>query len=854
MFTIKKLLFLLVLIIFTYSTLAFTLDINQSKLGSERNLAGNILLPSDVYEKESLIKLSIDGNSKEKSLSSLVNCTQNCNKESSSFYSSSGAADTSIIAQNFLTGLRIRKGSSISIDASFNISNSDSNYPDSPSIDVGNDGIIEWGFKGQATNPTTWVNNPFRGPDFISLPEELNIDALGTCQNIFLNASNKFRIKSYLKKSVSSPPSLGVFIRGYETAINSCSALQDAFSEIACDVSTSDPLEDGDYNICLTSPSSGIILGVNSTAKLPYGKRCTSSSCSSTNVDYLIQAQSADFITTLQSEQNFLESNTNQGELLKDSVGNYLQNCNLEDDYCIVPIKISAKNNANVKISSLLYVETLSDSQSYNRNKFLLGVEDKGKKDFYRTSAETKIPLASFGLLTPKSLGSYTLNVEYGLNTLSIPIEVVPAPTAKISISSEISPTSSLITFDASNSSSKDNLTLSYLWSFGDGANSPQKTATHSYLASGTYTVTLTVKDENDISDVDTKTIEIFSETATPELVSNTITQLTTLRDKFLNNDEDVKTVFLSLGFDKEIEAHLSRLSLEPGLSESEVNSMLSSIPTSILIQNKLLVSPFLTSNEINKIYGYETEEYKLTLQEFNSKFESNVDIKQILLSFPKENQNFILIKKTITTPQPISDVSVIEAVPNLLVQTEDSLEFLEAQPEITKLSDYTSAKFTLDSLTNSFSITYKVNSNNFNGAKNTISMIVPKDLSPSLAPFDCGNRVCNPAEDSLSCPEDCSKPESDFPLMNFLIAAILIVLIVLGGWKFKLYKTLKLDKIPSLFAKKSPFHSGSELAKVRNYIIKAQEKGYSKEKITSVLWEQGWTKSQINYAFNKIK
>ena len=853
---IKKLFLILIFLVLTTSTLAFTLDINQSKLGAERNLAGNILLPPDIYEKESLIKVSINSNSKEKSLGSLVNCTQSCNKESSSFYSYTGATSTEISASNFLTGLRIRKGSSINIDAKFNISNLDSNFPDSPSIDIGNDGIIEWEFKGQATNPTTWDNNPDRGPEFISTPDQLNLDSKGTCQNIFLNTSNKFRIKSSLKKSVANPPSLGINIRGYETTVNSCADLQDSFSNIVCEISTSNPIEGGDYSVCLTSPSQGIVLGVNSTAALPKGQRCSSSSCTNTNVDYLINAQSADFITTLQSQQTFLESNTIQGQFLKDFIGVYLQSCSLENDHCIIPVKVLSKNNANIKVSGLSYEETLSDGQSYVRDKFLLGVEDKGKKDFYRTSSEIKVPLALLNLLTPKTLGSYTLKVEYGLDSVSIPLEVIPAPTAKISISDDIAPTSIQVMFDASNSTSNNNSTLTYLWNFGDGSNSQQKTINHAYNQIGIYTITLTVTDQNQISDVDTKTIEIFSETATQELISSTIKQLTTLRDKFLNGNEDVKDVYLTLNYDREIENYISTLSSSPALSESQVNSMLSSIPTSILIQNKLIISPFLTSNEINKIYGYETEEYKLTLQEFNSKFERDVNIKQILLSFPKENQNFILVKKTITTPQPINDISIIEAIPISLSPNADSLEFLENQPEITKLSDYTSAKLSLNSLSDSVSIVYKINSNNFNNAKNTISLIVPKDLSPSLTPFDCGNGICNPAEDSLSCPEDCSTQTttSTFPIGKFSIVVTLIVLIIIGSWKFRVYKLLKLDSLPSLFARKSPFSSGIELSKVKNYISKALEHGYSKEKITNSLLEQGWTKEQINYAFKKLK
>jgi len=84
-----------------------------------------------------------------------------------------------------------------------------------------------------------------------------------------------------------------------------------------------------------TAPSSGLVLGFNSTAETPQGQRCTSSSCSSTGFDYLIQAQSADFITTMSSPQTYLNSNVNPGDLFKDAIGNYLQTCTFENDFCM---------------------------------------------------------------------------------------------------------------------------------------------------------------------------------------------------------------------------------------------------------------------------------------------------------------------------------------------------------------------------------------------------------------------------------------------------------------------------------------------------------------------------------------
>jgi PKD repeat protein len=68
-------------------------------------------------------------------------------------------------------------------------------------------------------------------------------------------------------------------------------------------------------------------------------------------------------------------------------------------------------------------------------------------------------------------------------------------PTAKFSFSPNSPTTSDTITFDASNSSDPDGTISNYDWAFGDGATASNETATHSYSSSGTFTVELTVED-----------------------------------------------------------------------------------------------------------------------------------------------------------------------------------------------------------------------------------------------------------------------------------------------------------------------------------------------------------------------
>ncbi len=71
------------------------------------------------------------------------------------------------------------------------------------------------------------------------------------------------------------------------------------------------------------------------------------------------------------------------------------------------------------------------------------------------------------------------------------------APVSVITTSKTEADVNELITFDASQSSDADGEIVSYLWTFGDGDESPDEVATHAYSSPGTYDVSLTVTDEN---------------------------------------------------------------------------------------------------------------------------------------------------------------------------------------------------------------------------------------------------------------------------------------------------------------------------------------------------------------------
>ena len=66
-----------------------------------------------------------------------------------------------------------------------------------------------------------------------------------------------------------------------------------------------------------------------------------------------------------------------------------------------------------------------------------------------------------------------------------------------------------VVNFDASLSCDPDGIVIKHEWSFGDGSTGVGKLATHTYSASGAYTVTLEVADDHGASSSSSATFDI---------------------------------------------------------------------------------------------------------------------------------------------------------------------------------------------------------------------------------------------------------------------------------------------------------------------------------------------------------
>jgi PKD repeat protein len=113
-------------------------------------------------------------------------------------------------------------------------------------------------------------------------------------------------------------------------------------------------------------------------------------------------------------------------------------------------------------------------------------------------------------------------------NTFEIIIIGVPTvPTAIMSATPSSGTAPLTVTFDGSGSTDLEGFLTSWAWAFGDGTFGTGVTTTHVYSTSGTYTATLTVTDNGNVSDTATASI-IVNAPALPSAPSNlTATALT---------------------------------------------------------------------------------------------------------------------------------------------------------------------------------------------------------------------------------------------------------------------------------------------------------------------------------------
>ena len=111
-------------------------------------------------------------------------------------------------------------------------------------------------------------------------------------------------------------------------------------------------------------------------------------------------------------------------------------------------------------------------------------------------------------------------NEDNNEKTLPFVVLKIPnqPPIASFTYSPQNPVVSEEITFDASSSYDPDGKIVKYEWDFGDGSKAEGKIVKHIYTREGTYIVTLTVKDDDGLTDSTSKVIKIYNITPPPNI------------------------------------------------------------------------------------------------------------------------------------------------------------------------------------------------------------------------------------------------------------------------------------------------------------------------------------------------
>jgi len=142
-------------------------------------------------------------------------------------------------------------------------------------------------------------------------------------------------------------------------------------------------------------------------------------------------------------------------------------------------------------------------------------------------------------------------------------------PTAQASITC----TDLSCNFDGSNSQDSDGTITSYQWDFGDGTSSTGINASHTYGTSGTYSVSLTVTDNEGATNIDTQNVSVTDGSGTNELQSGVpVPNLSGNKDDilryYINTTEPNSIIEISIEGGSGDADLYTRLSFEPTKSD----------------------------------------------------------------------------------------------------------------------------------------------------------------------------------------------------------------------------------------------------------------------------------------------
>ncbi len=825
----------------------------EPRYGSSQLLTGTLSITAGKLSSDVLVKAYINNNKKtELPIKDLLDAALITYNASQPEYGLLSGQLSSSSSSKFL-GLKVQRNI---IKASMKITGSTSNL----SIDIGNDGSIDW----QYFNPGkfTWSDQiyPEGASSSIRKTSErvLVNPQFERCEEIQLDFNPAYDSSTLQVIAEAAKTSPGSNLRARIEDLGDCDLPEPSnlnnLTTVGCEIELTSP-ESGLYNVCLYTDSGS---STGSYYQLPVADLPDSKKY------YFIRLRKSIFSTQLTN------STIINDDRLLEAINNHFNTCFLDESAnCLIPIRI--KSDSAVSISK---IEVIDDSGLVYSSVYEL----KYTPPIITINGMLDIPLEALNILAPNSVrGNNKLEISIAGKSQVAYFDTVPAPIAKLS-ASKLSPALlEQVSFDGSKStpSSSGNI-ANYDWDFGDGTSltTSQPYSSHSFASAGRQLVKLSVTDS---SGVKSSPASIFidvlpAEQSVDSLLSSTLAIIN--HTSFLeSSDPDVRNVAANLAIPSAIaeafktltgiEIRISNirssdLSLEQKEEEykpiiTQIKDIQDTIPSVIVPKSSLtstqsldfssIPNPKTIEQSIQDIDAAKLAIYSL-LSQHTIKMEARlVDIRYI----SGKEQSIVLIKKSIDS----------KVQPSYIAEYSPS-GFSSLITPGQKINDQT-VKYAADTK----EIVYTL-SGNIIDARDTATITMP-DISsiPVIPEAVCGDGICSFNEElgineankgsQDYCQIDCKR---DIRFGNLILIILLTGLGVYyinfyhGPWNFRDASNFL---SVSLFRRRL-FTSKQDLVKLSDFIKVSLGKGFTKEQLTSVLLKKGWKEEQVKAAFKSVK
>ena len=885
----KRGIWILIIVLLSSLTLAsIKVNLDQTTFGPDQNIEGNIELQlKEPMPLDSPVTITINNKHHTKNLSQIFELIEG-EKTLPSSYKQTGAPSNQLALtfgtpSSKMVGINLATAgqrSDIQFINSFTMEikgdKVNNKYPQSPSLDIGNDGTEEYIFIGDPIlNDFEQIPSNYLADETVDLQTSLRGAQTDiACQKIKIKPSKKYKITTKTKK-VKDGAELKATLMGLDEfpncEDNNCCTLNPTSNintKKSCTISK-EITEEKEHYVCLfvdggEGTETYYKIGQDADDTIQNGFYYTTQYPTK---DYFIYLSWEKFKTELKNVKNVPD--------IHEPAQTYLYNCP-SDDCLILPIKVSTKSPGKVTLQDLnLGIETMTGLRDLNN---FLPITYQPERINY--SEKFQIPLSFFeDALTPTSIkDDYLINAVIGTVSNPTTHEVSDAEkfdvknVATVSLDYEpYNPTvGDLISFTASARPTDDKTVKAYEWDFGDGTTATGSTATHAFSEEKEYTVKVTVIDSEDLKSTRSTKINVQSLQATLEdKFNHTVNKLKTIKTNLPSLDPNIKSVYNTLGYTVLIDQAQGNLTLLKTRFESldltqpsanatlmEINRDLNSIQNSI--PEKAATSKVTFSSKVTSLdqiptapsLGYESiesfqEKVFISQQAINIQSEATL----IKLKFMSNKvETFMVVKKIITGTGTVYDI-----LPSSLTMKQVLTPNYEiVSPAIYKFTGTNEIKYILN-VPAGFEDTALTTSTD------SKTLVLPLDLStiqttqtvttPSYTGY-CGDSICSSTEDKETCPDDC-----DRSTMPWGIIIILILLIGAGVYYFNFYNgpynyTQLTGGKPNIRL----FKSSKDYYSLVQYIQSARRKGLLAAQITTTLKKKGWKPNQIQEAFKFAK